>query len=87
MPASYSEATCTFGMIRKCTGATGRMSWNASTSSSSYTFFAGISPRTILQKMQFGSLRHRFLRAAFSSMPEMPSRRCSSASTSPGPRP
>src|SRR4051812_41707755 len=28
-----------------------------------------------------------FLRAAFSSRPEMPSRRCSSASTSPGPRP
>ena len=36
---SYSVATCFFGMIRKCTGACGRMSWNASTSSSSYTFW------------------------------------------------
>src|SRR5678815_799264 len=43
-------------MIRKCTGACGRASWKASTCSSSCTFFAGISPRTILQKMQFGSL-------------------------------
>ena len=33
--ASYSVATCSFGMIRKCTGASGRMSWKASTSSSS----------------------------------------------------
>ena len=40
----------------KCTGATGWMSWNASTSSSSYTFLPGISPRTILQKMQLGSV-------------------------------
>src|SRR5258706_6816831 len=32
-------------------------------------------------------LAHRFFRAAFSSMPEIPSRRFSSASTSPGPRP
>src|SRR5262245_35305066 len=41
-----------FGMIKKCTGATGRMSWNAKISSSSCTLLAGIAPRTILQKMQ-----------------------------------
>src|SRR5262249_23242981 len=55
MSASYRVGTCSFGMMRKWTGACGRTSWKASTCSSSCTFFAGISPRTILQKMQFGS--------------------------------
>ena len=35
---------CCFGTSMKCTGASGWMSWNASTSSSSYTFLPGISP-------------------------------------------
>src|SRR5262245_36798245 len=56
MSASYSDGTCALGTIRKCTGARGCTSWNASTCSSSCTFLAGISPRTILQKMQLGSL-------------------------------
>src|SRR4029079_6528095 len=55
MPASYRVGTCSLGMIRKWTGACGRTSSNAHTSASSCTFFAGISPRTILQKMQLGS--------------------------------
>src|SRR5262245_20825535 len=53
---SYSVATCSRGMISRCTGACGRTSWNATTWSSSCTFFAGISPRTILQKMQLASV-------------------------------
>src|SRR5262245_37906611 len=56
MSASYRVGTCALGIIRKCTGARGCRSWKASTYSSSCTFFAGISPRTILQKMQLGSL-------------------------------
>src|SRR4029077_19575941 len=56
MPASYRVGTCAFGTMRKCTGACGRTSWKASTCSSSWTFFAAISPRTILQNMQSGSL-------------------------------
>src|SRR6185436_15105385 len=62
---------CDFGTSRICTGACGRMSLKAITSSSSYTFFAGISPRTILQKMQFGSFCNELI--AFSWRP---SRRC-----------
>src|SRR4030095_10594657 len=56
MSASYRVGTCSLGMIRKCTGARGRTSWKARTCSSSWSFFAGMSPRTILQKMQLGSL-------------------------------
>src|SRR5438034_9483308 len=56
MSTSYSVGTCALGMMRKCTGACGRTSWNASTSSSSCSFFAAISPRTILQKIQLASL-------------------------------
>src|SRR4026209_1594962 len=56
MSASYRVGTCAFGTMRKCTGACGRTSWKARTSSSSWTFFAAISPRTILQNMQLGSL-------------------------------
>src|SRR5688572_28533391 len=56
MPASYRLGTWAFGITRKCTGACGRTSWNARMSSSSCSFFAGISPRTILQKMQSGSV-------------------------------
>src|SRR5688572_5428264 len=56
MSASYRLGTWALGTIRKCTGACGRTSWKARTSSSSCTFFAGISPRTILQKMHLGSL-------------------------------
>src|SRR5688572_24255712 len=51
-PASASDARCLFGTIMKCTGAWGAMSWKASMSSSSYTLPQGISPATILQKMQ-----------------------------------
>src|SRR5688572_9587630 len=43
-------------MMRKCTGARGRTSWNARMCSSSCNFFAGISPRTILQNTQLGSV-------------------------------
>src|SRR4051812_44396140 len=50
------EGMCSFGTIRKCTGAHGLMSWKTNTSSSSCTFFEGIFPSTILQKMQFGSV-------------------------------
>ena len=44
-----------FGITSTCTGAHGWMSWKARSSSSSKTFFDGIWPATILQKMQFGS--------------------------------
>src|SRR5579864_268438 len=53
MSLSASEAMCCLGMIMKCTGASGWMSWKAKMSSSSYTFLLGISPRTILRKTQF----------------------------------
>lgn len=38
------------GITNICTGATGFISLNANTSSSSYTLFEGISPLIILQK-------------------------------------
>src|SRR6185503_15008540 len=56
-PASASEGMCFLGTIMKCTGACGAMSWKASMSSSSYTLRHGISPATILQKMQSGIRR------------------------------
>src|SRR3954462_1136515 len=56
MSASYRVGTCAFGTMRKCTGACGRTSWKARTCSSSWTLSAAISPRTILQNMQLGSL-------------------------------
>src|SRR4051812_29213080 len=56
MSASYRVGTCAFGTMRKCTGACGRASWKARICSSSWTFFAATSPRTILQNMQLGSL-------------------------------
>ena len=61
---------CSFGTASRCTGATGLMSWNARISSSSYTLRLGISPRTILQKMQFSVLMGKWgwiqaFRAAF----------------------
>src|SRR5882762_7547891 len=52
---SASESMCSFGMIMKCTGASGWMSWKAKISASSYIFRLGISPRTILQKTQFSA--------------------------------
>src|SRR6188768_657873 len=49
------DTMCCLGISRKCTGAQGWMSWKAKISSSSYTFFEGILPSAILQKMQLGS--------------------------------
>src|SRR5689334_18887563 len=54
--ASFNPAKWRFGMTSTCVGAFGLMSSKAKTSSSSYTFFEGISPRMIRQKRQFGSL-------------------------------
>src|SRR5690606_10437206 len=51
-PMSCSETTWRRGISSKCTGAAGLMSWKATNSSSSWTFFEGISPRAILQKIQ-----------------------------------
>src|ERR1019366_9522713 len=60
---------CSWGIISTCTGAHGAMSWKTNNSSSSYAFRLGISPATILQKMQLGSrcmvrlsARHRRVR-------------------------
>src|SRR6516225_7664874 len=50
-----SVAMCLRGITSTCVSAAGRMSRNATNSSSSWTFVDGISPAAILQKRQFGS--------------------------------
>src|SRR2546427_10273483 len=51
-PTSSSEARWRFGITRMCTGISGLMSGNAMAPAFSPSFFAGILPATILQKMQ-----------------------------------
>src|SRR5215212_7536371 len=55
-PISSKLATCCLGMTRRWTGVLLFMSLKASTSSSSWTTSASISPRPILQNMQLASL-------------------------------
>src|SRR6266702_3831479 len=50
-----SVSMCLRGITSTCVSAAGRMSRNATNSSSSWTFVDGISPAAILQKRQFGS--------------------------------
>ena len=52
------DARCFFGITRMWVGAFGSMSWKARTASSSKTFFEGMLPATILQKMQSESRFH-----------------------------
>src|SRR5712671_4941628 len=49
---SVRAVTCCLGMTRKCSGACGSMSGKARARSVSASFFTGILPSTILQKMQ-----------------------------------
>lgn len=51
-PTSLKVATCSFGTMRTWTGATGWMSLKARIRSVSMTLLQGISPLTILQKIQ-----------------------------------
>jgi hypothetical protein len=51
-----SDATCSRVTITTCTGACGLMSRNATQCSSSNTIVAGISRRTIRQKMQSSAI-------------------------------
>src|ERR1700733_7053690 len=50
--ASFNPARCFFGITSTCVGALGSISSKANTCSSSYTFFEGISPRTMRQNRQ-----------------------------------
>ena len=90
---------CCFGISMKCTGASGWMSWKASTSSSSYTFSARDLARArscrrcssaSVAGIDVALLRGSGLRGRgrpSRRWPGLPSRRASSASTSAGPRP